>query len=162
MKSFIIVLAVVLSGCSSMHSADNLIKHFSKEKNAVFVNAGKLEMGSLKNLAGVSESMQLLSGITSAQVLVLKDCADDVKQRFSGEISSLKADGYELLVKVKKDDMNKHMQVEVLLKSKKDEINELLVVVTGDYPVLARIAGNMKRSDIQQLVDSMNKNKGKR
>ena len=138
--SFIFILAVQL--CTA-GTADKIFSNFSKEQNADVVSVGNFMMSFIKPFASD------LKDINSIKILSLDDCSVAVKEKFAKQISKLKNDGYETLVRSNDEEGDSH----IMLKIKNNVIEELLIITTGNNPAFIRIKGKLKQSDIETLAN---------
>ena len=147
-KKMVFILLAFVCFCPAMHSqksVDQLFTEFAKEKGVTRVGIGKFVMG----IAGLFTDVM---GVDGVEVLSFDECNLSVKERLNAAITSLKDKDYETLISVNEDTE----RTKILVKTDGESIRELIVMTSGDDPVLVRIKGKIKPSDIENVI---NKNK---
>ena len=143
-KKIVFVLLALFLICPVAHSQKNieqLFKKFSNEKGVDHVNFGMLTM----KLAGLFTNVKGISGI---EVYRFDNCKQSVKKKLNKAIASLKDKDYETVVSVDKEKIN----TRILMKLKDDVIKELVILKSGDNPVMFTVKGNIKPADIEELI----------
>ena len=147
-KKLVIILLTIVCFSSAMYSqqsVDRIFAEFAKEKGVVRVGLGKFTM----SLASLFTDVM---GVDGVEVLSFDECNLSVKERLNAAITSLKDKDYETLISVNEDTE----RTKILVKTDGESIRELIVMTSGDDPVLVRIKGKIKPSDIENVI---NKNK---
>lgn len=146
MKKLLFTLALMVGCCALLYSQTpaDIYKRFSSEKNVVALNIN----GSFGKIADLGDD--IMKNVESVMFLAFNDCNKAAVEKFNKEVGSLKANGYETLVRANKDDK----MVKVLMKGNNDTINELLVVVSGEKPALVIVKGAMSKSELMSKADN--------
>lgn len=146
MKKYFIILAIFLLGFQTgfAQKVDKLFSSFSKEKNVDVVNVNETSFK-------FAECFDIgIRGIDGVMVLNLRNCSNKTKEKFAKEVSKLKDDRYETLIKANRENEN----VRIMIKVEDETVKELLIIKTGDHPKMVFIKGKIKQSDLAALIDN--------
>jgi len=148
-KKILLALLALILICPVMHSqknVDQLFKEFSKENGVDHVSVGKFAM----KIAGLFTDVM---GVTGVEVFSFDKCTESVKNKLNRAIASMKDENYETVVSVNEE----NERTKVLIKLKDESIREIVVLTSGDEPAIIRIKGNIKPSDVENIVKENNK-----
>lgn len=138
----IMMLVFICQAGYSQQSVNQIFKEFSKQTSATKVNIGSIAM----SIAGLfSDTM----GVNGIEVLSFSECDSHVKEKFSQAVKELKDTAYETMVNANENGE----RTKVLIRIKDDVIHELVVLTSGSDAAMVRIKGNIKKSDIEKLVN---------
>ncbi|MDR1939013.1 MAG: DUF4252 domain-containing protein [Tannerellaceae bacterium] len=143
------ILFILFVSCQTgfgQKNVDQLFREFSKLKDVNKVDVGSLSM----KFAGLFADT---FGVESIEVLELGNCANDVKEQFAQTVKSLKDSAFETLVKSNKNGE----RVKILLNIHDDVIRELIVLSSGNSPAMIRIKGNIRKSDMEKVINEHGK-----
>ena len=146
-KYFIVLLfALVVQVGHSQASVDGLFKQFSKEKQATRVSLGSI---TLKIASLFGDTM----GVNGIEALSLDECSAEVKSSFDEATRNLKDANFETMITSNEGGK----RAKILVRIEKEVIKELVVLVTGEDYAMVRIKGNIKKSDIDGIVEKHSK-----
>jgi hypothetical protein len=148
-KKTVCILLASLLICQGMHgqqNVDQLFRDFAKEKGVMRVGIGKVAMAFASLFTDVM-------GVRGVEVLSFEECDASVTQRLETAIASLKDDAYETMISANEDGQ----RTKILVKIENESIKELIVLTTGKEAALVRIRGNIKPSDIENVINSNKK-----
>ncbi len=150
MKKLVFIFTLLIGAyyVSYAQTPSDIYSMFSGEKNVVALDIS----GSFGKMMNLDD--EFLKNVESVTVLVLNDCVQSLKDKFSKEVGSLNTDGYETLIRVNRDDKT----VKVLAKGNDDVIKEMLVVVSGQENVLVVVKGTMSRSELMSKSENLSIN----
>ena len=110
-----------------------LIKEFSKAKGAEYTNVNKA-----------------VKGLDHVEVIELKDCSAEIKEKFMNSLSTLKDSNYEVIVKAN----DNGEKTRILKGAKGTKMEDEMVVLTGgdnDYTIV-RIKGKMAQKELSKFT----------
>ena len=149
-KILFALLALFLISCAVQRqkSVDRLFSDFSKEKGVTRVGIGKFAM----TVTGLFTDAK---GVKGVEVLSFGECKNSVVERLNKAIASLNDESYETLASVNEE--TKHTKI--LMKSDDEFVRELVILTTGNDPAMIRIKGNIKFSDIENIINKIKSSK---
>ncbi|MDR1919555.1 MAG: DUF4252 domain-containing protein [Tannerellaceae bacterium] len=145
MRIKLTLLVIFFIACQAGYGQKNvnqLFKEFSSLKNV-----NKADIGSLSlKLAGIFTDT---FGVESIEVLEFGSCSEEVKKDFAQAVKSLKDAAFETVVNSSKEGE----RAKILLRIQDDVIRELVVLSSGNSPAMVRIKGNIKKSDVEKVIN---------
>ena len=130
-----------MDGVTSVYISKNMLSLFPK--NAKNMNYGGIDVGNF------------LHKLSSILILTTED-KNIGKRMVSLANNQVKADNYELLMRVKSDDDD---NVNFFMKGKPESIRELIMIVDGsdDESVILQFLGDFTLQDIQKMTEGFGK-----
>lgn len=146
-----VLCVLLLTGLSlsmfSQVSFHNLYADFSNEEDVVKINIGGLLMGIAKPFIRKETSGVKISGMN---LISLEDCSSDVKNRFNEQACVFRDDNYELFLNTNE----KGERTRIFLRFDHDIVREMVIISTGDSPMMLRLKGKIKREDVHKFIES--------
>lgn len=145
------VLAFMAMSVQAQMSVDGLMKKYKNSPKAEYVHVPKVMITLAKAIktGDADDYTKYLKHIDSIKVLDMEDCSKAVKQQFFTDVARLKTVGYEELMTAKEA----KEQTVIMVKRSKTGIKELVIVDSDDDDAaLIQILGNIKNSEIQNIV----------
>lgn len=158
--SLILILATVCS--ASAQDIDQLMADLAKEEG---IQHQIIDKETLQKQLGqamdADSSGQLKSTMPSflnkvelIETVISPETQDNLKNKFVSELSSMKKEGYESLLKVKKEEAI----VEILSKKKDDNTDVYIVVIADKVIVALKMSGTFTEQDLLEIVEEQKKN----
>lgn len=150
MKKIITTLALIIA-CQGTFAQNiqNLFDEFGKEYQAESISISPFLMWIGKCFMS-NDTPTIAKRIKSMRILDLEDCTQQVKERFSEQVSQLQLEGYEPMIQVKEDGE----KVQIFALPHKNGIKELLLVCTGEGDcAFIQMKGKIRQEDIAELVN---------
>ncbi|MDR1160763.1 MAG: DUF4252 domain-containing protein [Tannerellaceae bacterium] len=140
----IIGMALIAFVCQAGYGQKNVNQVFNEF--STHANANKVSIGGLMmKVAGMFEDTM---GIENIDFLHFDNCDADTKERFSKAVGNLKDPSFETMVNASENGE----RVKVMVRIKDETIHELVVLTTGNEPMMVRIKGKIKKSDIERII----------
>ncbi len=146
MKKILLLAAAILccgTGFAQRHSVERLFRDGMAVQGASVFNLA--DQGASFNLSG--NGIQL----NGLEVISFDGCSRQAKEQMLRAIRAVDDPGYETWVDVSDD--GEH--VRVLAKKGGEKIEDVVVLITGDEPVIVRFKGDLNRDSVLQALHTI-------
>jgi hypothetical protein len=140
----IIGIAMIALICQAGYGQKNVNQVFNEFSD--YATANKVSIGGfMMKIAGMFEDTM---GVEKIDILNFDNNDNRTKERFSEAIRNLKDPSFETMINSNENGE----RVKVMVRIKDEVIRELVVLTSGNDPVMVRIKGKIKKSDIEKII----------